>query len=206
MPPPTANANSVVKFSPSQNTMRSYLIKIVVLPLVLFLAACESDDLTNPSPGDSSSLIGYDLGVSKGRADGSGGLSRTPDRYSSMYSEADRSEFFRGYEDGYNKGIRQPGTPGGPPSSGQPLSARVGNGKVTILEGSRTVSVCTTALPNVEETKFISEQQQIVVKSRGAHGPATVQLFDTATGSQKSSVAAYNIRGGNPSWADGMGE
>ncbi|MGI9242603.1 MAG: hypothetical protein ACR2RV_17535, partial [Verrucomicrobiales bacterium] len=114
--------------------------------------------------------------------------------------------FFRGYEDGYNKGIRQQGSPDGPAGSGQPLAARVSKGKVQILEGSRTVSVCTTALPNVEETKFIREQQQIVVKSRGSHGPATVQLFDTATGSEKSSVAAYNIRGGNPSWAAGMGE
>ena len=120
-----------------------------------------------------------------------------------MYSEADRSEFFRGYEAGYNEGIRQPGGSG---NYGQPLVAQVGQGKVTILEGSRTVATCTTAMPNVEETKFINEQQQIVVKSRAAHGPATVQLFDTQTGAQQSRVAAYNIRGGNPSWADGMGE
>jgi len=183
--------------------MKIQLLSLLLLPLTLFLAACESDDLAGPSPGGNPSLIGYDLGVSKGRADGGSGLSRTPDRYSSLYSEADRRDFLRGYEDGYNQGIRPTGKPD---SFGQPLVASVGQGRVTIREGSRTVSVCTTALPNVEETKFISEQQQIVVKSRGNHGPATVQLFDTATGAAKASVAAYNIRGGNPSWAAGMGE
>ena len=182
--------------------MKSTLFKLVFLPLALFLSGCVSDEPT-VSPGGDSSLIGYDLGVSKGRADGSGGLSRTPDRYGSLYSEADRSDFFRGYEAGYNEGIRQPAGAG---NYGQPLVAQVGQGKVTILEGSRTVSTCTTAMPNVEETKFIQEQQQIVVKSRAAHGPATVQLFNTQTGAQISRVAAYNIRGGNPSWADGMGE
>lgn len=49
---------------------------------------------------------GYGAGYEKGFADGRGGLSRTPDRYSYIYSQADRSDFFRGYEDGYNKGIR----------------------------------------------------------------------------------------------------
>lgn len=179
------------------------LLQLALLPLALCFTGCGTDDLTTSSPGDDSSIVGYDLGLSKGRADGGGGLSRTPDRYSSLYSEADRRDFFRGYEDGYNQGIRPTGKP---ESFGQPLVASVGQGKVTIREGSRTVSVCTTALPNVEETKFVTEQQEIVVKSRGGHGPATVQLFDTATGAEKASVAAYNIRGGNPRWADGMGE
>jgi hypothetical protein len=58
----------------------------------------------------------------------------------------------------------------------------------------------------VEETRFISEQDQIVVKSRGNHGPATVQLFNTRTGAQQGSVMAYEVRGGFPAWAAGMGE
>ena len=68
------------------------------------------------------------------------------------------------------------------------------------------MAVCSTASPNVEETKFITEQQEIVVKSRGNHGPATVQLFDTKSGKEKGRVMAYEIRGGKPAWAAGMGE
>lgn len=74
------------------------------------------------------------------------------------------------------------------------------------MEGSRQVSTCTTASPNVEETRFITEQQQIVVKSRGNHGPATVQLFDTRTGREQGRVMAYEVKNGQPSWATGMGE
>lgn len=92
------------------------------------------------------------------------------------------------------------------PGYGQPLTATAGMGSVTIREGGRTVAVCYTASPNVEETRFISEQDQIVVKSRGNHGPATVQLFNTRTGAQQGSVMAYEVRGGFPAWAAGMGE
>lgn len=92
------------------------------------------------------------------------------------------------------------------PSYGQPYTASKGLGSVTIMEGPRRVSTCYTASPNVENTRFINEQQQIVVKSRGNHGPATVQLFDCRTGRQEGRVMAYEIRGGYPAWAAGMGE
>lgn len=49
---------------------------------------------------------GWQAGYQKGLSDGRGGLSRTPDRYESIYSEADRADFFKGYESGYNRGIR----------------------------------------------------------------------------------------------------
>lgn len=96
--------------------------------------------------------------------------------------------------------------PANNPGYGQPLTAIRGQFMVTIMEGTRSRSVCRTASPNIEETRFIREQQQIVVKSRGNHGPATVQLFDTASGRELGRVMAYDIRGGNPSWAAGMGE
>lgn len=92
------------------------------------------------------------------------------------------------------------------PYYGQPLTATAGMGSVTIREGARTVAVCYTASPNVEETRFINEQEQIVVKSRGNHGPATVQLFNSRTGAQQGRVMAYEVRGGFPAWAAGMGE
>ena len=89
---------------------------------------------------------------------------------------------------------------------GQPLTAVNGQGTVTIMEGTRAVSTLCTASPNIEETRFISEQNQIVVKSRGNHGPATVQLFNSRTGRQEGSVMAYEIANGGPTWAAGMGE
>jgi len=98
-------------------------------------------------------------------------------------------------------------SPSGSPSSNlQSLSASRGMGTVTILDGFQTVAICYTASPNVENTRFINGQQQIVVKSRGNHGPATVQLFDTRTGQQEGRVMAYEVRGGYPAWAAGMGE
>lgn len=174
---------------------------LFALATTLFLGACVSvDEGAVPPPAPPTS--GYDLGVLRGKQDGAGGSSRAPQRYAGTLAEADRAEFLRGYEDGYNAGIRGEK----PASYGQPLTSVNGAGTVTIQEGARTVSVCKTASPNVEQTKFIAEQQQIVVKSRGAHGPATVQLFDTATGTEKGRVMAYDIKNNQPAWAAGMGE
>jgi hypothetical protein len=91
-------------------------------------------------------------------------------------------------------------------SFGQPLRAINGQWTVSILEGNRPVSVCHTASPFIEETRFIKEQEQIVVKSRARHGPATVQLFDTRSGAEQGKIMAYEIRGDQPAWAAGMGE
>lgn len=48
----------------------------------------------------------YGVGFEKGRRDGMNGKSRNPGRHENSYSEADRGEFFRGYEAGYNVGIQ----------------------------------------------------------------------------------------------------
>jgi hypothetical protein len=92
------------------------------------------------------------------------------------------------------------------PSYGQPLTAEKSFGEVVIREGSRVVTSIRTAAPNVEQTRWASEQEQIVVKSRGNHGPATVQLFNSRTGRELGRVMAFDIRGGQPAWAAGMGE
>ncbi len=171
------------------------LLFLLAIPFVLCSTICVAADDAEPKPG-------YSLGFSKGREDGWSGRSRTPDRHQALYSEADRAEFFRGYEAGYNEGIKAEATG----SYGKPLTAVKGSGKVTIKEGSRMAAVCSTVSPNVEETKFITEQQEVVVKSRGNHGPATVQLFEAQSGEEKGRVMAYEIRGGKPAWAAGMGE
>lgn len=95
--------------------------------------------------------------------------------------------------------------PGSAPSYGQPLTAETGPGAVTIREGSRVVTSFRTAMPNVEQTRWHAEQEQIVVKSRGAHGPATVELFNSRTGAKMGSVMAYQAASG-PAWARSMAE
>lgn len=91
-------------------------------------------------------------------------------------------------------------------SYGQPLTAVRGQGRVIIKEGNRTVATCYTASPNIEKTRWHQEQNQIVVKSRGNHGPATVQLFNSRTGRQEGTVMAYELANGGPNWAKGMAD
>lgn len=105
--------------------------------------------------------------------------------------------------------VQSPGTatqlPGSVPGFSQPLTAVAGSGAVTIREGTRTLCSLRTASPNVEETRWHREQEQIVVKSRGNHGPATVQLFDSRTGRELGRMMAYEAANG-PAWARSMAE
>jgi hypothetical protein len=183
----------------------------ILLPVSVALFGCSVGDPSSaeaaPKNPSASSSASYKLGVQRGFADGKGGLSRTPSRHESDYSQADRADFFSGYEAGYNRGIK-PGAsaPVKDAPYGQPLTALKGAGKVTIKEGKVVVTTLKTASPNVEETRFINEQEQIVVKSRGNHGPATVQLFNSRTGKEEGRVKAFEIKNGQPAWAAGMGE
>lgn len=91
------------------------------------------------------------------------------------------------------------------PSYGAPLTVQTSQGRVTIREGGRYVTSFTAARPNIEKTRWYAEQEQIVVKSRGNHGPATVQLFNSRTGQVLGSVMAYQAANG-PAWARSMAE
>ena len=95
--------------------------------------------------------------------------------------------------------------PGSAPAYGQPLTAETGAGAVTIREGNRVLTSFRTAAPNVEQTRWYAEQEQIVVKSRGNHGPATVELFNSRTGAKLGTVMAYEAANG-PAWARSMAE
>ncbi len=181
------------------------LFYIPLAVVLMCLSQCVSVDNGQPKPYEGPHPATYELGVEKGRADGRAGMSRSPDRYSVSYPAAEVDAFKQGYEVGYNEGIK-PGDASGQPVYGQPLTAKVGDGEVKIFEGDRQVSVCQTGRPFVEKTKFINEQQQIVIKSRGNHGPATIELYDTATGKMKAQVMAYDATDGDPAWAAGMGE
>jgi hypothetical protein len=88
----------------------------------------------------------------------------------------------------------------------RPLTAITESGSVIIRDGSRTLCSFRTASPNIEQTRWHREQEQIAVKSRGNHGPATIQLFDSRTGRELGRVMAYEVANGGPAWAAGMGE
>lgn len=145
----------------------------------------------------------YDLGMSHGRADGTKGRSRQPSRHYGTFPATQTDAFNRGYQAGYSLAI-QPGGSAAPAAAA--LTPVKGRGMVTLREGTRTIAVCRTASPNVETVRFLNGQRQIVVKSRGNHGPATVQLFNSRTGVEEDRVMAYEIRNGQPAWAAGMAE
>ncbi len=91
-----------------------------------------------------------------------------------------------------------------PRPSISPLRATTIQGGVTISRDGRTISTCRTAMANVERWKFANGGTQIVVKSRGNHGPASVEMFDTATGRLRDKVLAFAIRASRVNWAYGF--
>jgi hypothetical protein len=128
--------------------------------------------------------------------------------YSSLPSAAQLGQTYGGWQNrpvggGYNNGYAKPSQPQG---SGGGMTAVVGQGKVTVMQGGLVVSTLRTAAPNVESQRFIAGQQQLVVKSRGNHGAANVELFDVRTGVLRDKILAYAIKGGKPAWARGMEE
>ena len=88
----------------------------------------------------------------------------------------------------------------------QQLSADKGAGSVTIRDKGRVVTSIRTAMPNVEETRWHKGKSEIAVKSRGSHGPATVELFNSRTGAKLGTVMAYELASGGPEWARAMAE
>ncbi|SHK47135.1 hypothetical protein SAMN02745181_3868 [Rubritalea squalenifaciens DSM 18772] len=87
-----------------------------------------------------------------------------------------------------------------------PLTLRQEGSSVKVVNGAKTVSTCTSKLPNVEKFKFVKNKSQVVVKSRGNHGPAVVELFDSLSGVRRARVMAYEISNGQPDWAVGMAD
>ena len=95
-----------------------------------------------------------------------------------------------------------PSRPAAPAAT--PLTTRNIQGGVVIVHDGKAVATCRTAMLNVEKHKFINGGRQIVIKSRGNHGPATVEIFDTPTGKLRDKVLAFAIRKSGVSWAYGF--
>ena len=145
----------------------------------------------------------YRTGYGHGRADGQASRSQDFRRYSYDYTPSTQYKFSEGYRAGYTNYTRN-NVHGNHPQGYGRMTASVGQGQVQVMQNGRVVSTLRTAAPNVESHHFTSGQSQMVVKSRGNHGPATVELFDTRTGVLRDKVLAYAIQNGQPSWARGM--
>lgn len=145
----------------------------------------------------------YRSGYDHGRDDAKAGRSRDFKRYSYKYTPSTKDKFVEGYRSAYNNYSRS-NVHGDHPQGYGRMTASVGQGQVQILQNGQVVSTLRTASPNVESHHFTSGQSQMVVKSRGNHGPATVELFDTKTGTLRDKVLAFAIENGQPSWARGM--
>lgn len=90
------------------------------------------------------------------------------------------------------------------PDRQPPLQVSVEQGRVRVLQGSRTLCVVRPSMPNVENFRLVNNNQQLAVKSRGNHGPAAVELFNVSDGSLSDKVLAFAIKNGKPAWARGM--
>jgi hypothetical protein len=86
------------------------------------------------------------------------------------------------------------------------VQVRVEQSQVRLLRNGKTIAVCRTQLPEIEKWKLINGNRQIVVKSRGRHGPAAVELFNVVDGSLADKVIAFAIDDGKPEWAHGFEE
>lgn len=75
------------------------------------------------------------------------------------------------------------------------------NGNVVVCRRGKVLCRVESALPHVEEWDFIDGGAKFVLKSRGRHGPAKVELFETETGSLLAMVPAYS-EDGLPKWAE----
>lgn len=79
----------------------------------------------------------------------------------------------------------------------------VEQGRVRIIQDGRTLCSLRPAMPFVEKYKLVNNNQQIIIKSRAKHGPATVELFSISNGSLDDKVLAFAIKNGRPRWAKG---
>lgn len=79
-------------------------------------------------------------------------------------------------------------------------------GGLEINEDGKPVSRVRSAQPVLERWAFVKDGRQLIVKSRGAEGPATVELFDSRTGIQRDKIAADQVIDGRPAWAAAFSE
>jgi len=86
------------------------------------------------------------------------------------------------------------------------FEARDFTGGLEIWEDGKPVSRIRSAHPVIERWGFVKDGRQIIVKSRGAEGPAVIELFDSRTAIRRDSLAADQVIDGRPAWAAGFAD
>jgi hypothetical protein len=73
------------------------------------------------------------------------------------------------------------------------------NPELVICRQGKVLARIQAALPFIEEWKFLEGGSYVVMRCRGAHGPANIELHDTASGKLINTVKAYEEK--LPAWA-----
>lgn len=73
------------------------------------------------------------------------------------------------------------------------------NSTVVLCDHGKVIANLASAKSFIEGWDFTKDGQHVVIKSRGAHGPATIELFSTRSGPPEASVQAYDKN--LPEWA-----
>ena len=79
-------------------------------------------------------------------------------------------------------------------------------GGLEIREDGKPVSRIRSAQPAIKRWAFVKDGRQLVVKSCGAEGPPTIELFDSRTAIRRDSIPADQVADGRPAWAAGFAE
>ena len=209
-------------------TQTSIALSFAAIAAALTLSSCVDPSTLNYnpvdySPGKQYSSVdhnAYSRGYTVGRGDAQRGQTMNYASHSRDFDGNSLNQFRHGYEVAYRNytphySSSYQNNSYTSPYSNRDYSARstqgtgslhaeVAQGGVRITQGGKKVCFLRTASPNVEKKHFINNKSQIVVKSRGNHGPATVELFDARTGVLKGKVLSYAIQHGQPAWARGM--
>jgi hypothetical protein len=73
------------------------------------------------------------------------------------------------------------------------------NDHLTVCDHGRVVANLAAAKGFIEDWDFTKDGEHLVIKSRGTHGPATIELFSLRNGPAAKSVQAYQKN--LPDWA-----
>lgn len=74
------------------------------------------------------------------------------------------------------------------------------NGTLVICRQGQVLCRIKSGLPFIEEWRFLDDGKQVALKTRAAHGPASLELHETKTGQLLSAVKAADDK--LPAWAE----
>jgi len=80
------------------------------------------------------------------------------------------------------------------------------NDHLVIYKGGKTITEFVTSKGIIEDWRFVEGGQQVATKSRGLHGPASVELFDIGARRRLHAMQAFEINDKSPAWAKPFAE